>query len=203
MTTRSAWCSLQWLTIQFWSVMRVEVSLEPRQASKTTASPLQYHRRFSKTAITTDCLQTFHRHDLRITTTWTTTRTDWTGFPHRSELPRTWSRSSRPTEINIRAGPNGMAKAVHSVGQSDPRLVINSICYIFFLRFLIHSFVALGVSFVICRSSFRIVQFDNFYVSKQHLLCQKNLNEYSKESLFQWRFPLTYTVPAKTKTQMN
>lgn len=148
--------------------MRAGAFLEPRQACPTTTSPRQYPRRSSRTATTTDCSRTLHRHDLRTITTWITTRTDWTGCRRPSELPRTWSRSSRPTEINIRAGPNGMAKAVHSVGQSDPRLVINSICYFIFLRFPFYSFVALGVSFVICRSSFRIVQFDNSCVSKQH-----------------------------------
>lgn len=36
-------------------------------------------------------------------------------FRRRSELRHTWSKWLQPTEINIRAGPNGMAKANFTV----------------------------------------------------------------------------------------
>lgn len=95
-TTRSVWCSLRWRTTRYWNVTQVEACRALHRTSQIF--PRQTHRLFSRTGTTMGCYRIFHRHDLK-TMTWTTTRTAWTGSLRHSELPRTWSRSSRPTEI--------------------------------------------------------------------------------------------------------
>lgn len=110
-TTRSAWCSPRWRIIRSWSDMPAATCPTLRQTTTRTTFPRQCRRRFSRTDTITVCWPTSRRRDLR-TTTWTTTKMDWTASHRHSERQRTWSRSSRPTEIRIHAGPNGMAKSV-------------------------------------------------------------------------------------------